>query len=139
MTHDLSHLGAGQGIVFNEEISDYGHNYNPTEGVFLAPLSGYYVFTWTTATRQDRNQVTTLVKNGRGIWYSISNASGNDDAQVTNTVVTAVKAGEHIFVRTGSDHKYFTSTHVLERDNCNTFSGWLLFETFWNLLCIVLK
>lgn len=50
MTHNLSNLGNLRILVFDAIFINEGNGYNHYVGVFTAPRTGLYVFTWTIRT-----------------------------------------------------------------------------------------
>lgn len=128
LTHPITNLGSDQAIIFDQKITDFGNNYDNSDGIFTAPVSGYYVFTWTFGVIGDQNLATALVVHGRKISYSVNNGADNDGGQVSNTVVVQVNKNDHVMIQTamvsqGYDYK------TIGEERANTFSGWLLFET----------
>ncbi|KAJ8303341.1 hypothetical protein KUTeg_019737 [Tegillarca granosa] len=119
MTHPITNLGSDQAIIFDQKITDFGNNYDNSDGIFTAPVSGYYVTKiW------QRHLLYTVAK----ISYSVNNGADNDGGQVSNTVVVQVNKNDHVMIQTamvsqGYDYK------TIGEERANTFSGWLLFET----------
>lgn len=48
-TSDVTGDGSNYTVIFENEIRDVGSNYNPVTGIFTAPVSGEYLFTYTIA------------------------------------------------------------------------------------------
>lgn len=128
LTHTITNLGSGQAIIFDQKITDFGNNYDNSDGIFTVPVSGYYVFTWTFGVVGDNDLATALVVHGRKISNSVNNGAENDGGQVSNTVVVQANKNDHVMIQTsmvsqGYDYK------TIGEQGANTFSGWLLFET----------
>lgn len=115
-------------VVFDNEALDNGNGYTPTDGIYIVPESGIYVFTWTMLAGSHQEFDTHLVVNGQVKGSSFSDTSENGDYyQSTAVVVISVSAGDHIFIRMG----YTTQAvgDIVSTDSRygqSTFSGWQL-------------
>ncbi|KAL4233711.1 Complement component C1q domain [Mactra antiquata] len=111
-------------VVFNQEITDEGNGYNPNDGIYIVPTSGLYVFTWTTASRDDW-YVSELVINGVGKAHAFTD-TGNEPnvSQATGIAIIRVATGDHVFVRKviGRGCDIHDAQYRL-----TSFSGWLLY------------
>uniref|UniRef100_K1S3U9 Heavy metal-binding protein HIP n=1 Tax=Magallana gigas TaxID=29159 RepID=K1S3U9_MAGGI len=47
LSSDVAHPGQGQILKFDPVKTNAGNGYHPNSGVFIAPETGYYVFSWT--------------------------------------------------------------------------------------------
>ncbi|KAL3853132.1 hypothetical protein ACJMK2_016702 [Sinanodonta woodiana] len=61
----LTNIGLNQKIVFNKVATNEGNGYSAITGIFTAPISGYYYFTWLTShEKTDTDLVNGIVVNG---------------------------------------------------------------------------
>ncbi|OWF56006.1 Complement C1q subcomponent subunit B [Mizuhopecten yessoensis] len=112
-------------MVFGHVILDEGSGYKSGDGIYTAPQSGVYVFTWsiTAGTHSGGHDVyTNLVVNGTPVGGIDSDSDASNSGSSTGVVVTYVDYGDHIFIRTGS-----TGSIISSQSAKSTFSGWLLF------------
>ncbi|XP_045183056.2 uncharacterized protein LOC123541560 [Mercenaria mercenaria] len=112
---------------FDVETVDVGGGFNTADGIFDAPATGLYVFSWTVAAPQGSFFSAELIVNGavQGVVESDSDLGGpgNGVHPATGVVLANVNAGNHVFVRFHQG----TSGHVKSDSYMRTsFSGWLL-------------
>ena len=116
---------------FDRVVTNVGNMYNGHDGLFVAPVTGMYVFFWTVSCTAVRDVATELVKDGTAYGFSFADSvDANDYVNGGNTVVLQVNHGQHVWVRY-TDYEYDGSKHnyrTLEGGNRDTFSGWLLYE-----------
>lgn len=112
---------------FDREAVDVGSGYNINDGIFDAPATGLYVFTWTVAATQGSWYTAELVIDGAVKGWIITDSdtagTGNGVHPATGIVLANVNAGDHVFIR------YLTGSNChVESDfkTRTTFSGWLL-------------
>lgn len=111
---------------------DFGEGYTPYDGIFDAPTSGVYVFTWTVATTKRNGWfVAQLIVDGevKGSVTSDSDSFGVSKSGLhpaTGVVATYVEEGQHVFIKmiqvTGECGAVQSDELVR-----STFSGWMLF------------
>lgn len=123
LTTTLSSPGNLRPLIFDAIFMNEGNGYNHHMGVFTAPRTGLYVFTWTIRANGGAYFNTQLLVNGlmygsmytRDYYYSNSNSA---------TAVVHVAAGNSVYVRTGPTGN---SGHILSNyDGYSTFSGWTI-------------
>ncbi|XP_022297134.2 uncharacterized protein LOC111106662 [Crassostrea virginica] len=108
-------------LVFNAIFTNEGNGYNHHMGVFIAPKSALYVFTWTIRAESGHYFNTQLLVNGlvygsmdtRNYYSSVSNSA---------TAVVRVAADIAVYVRTGPTNNY--GDILSSFDGYSTFSGW---------------
>lgn len=100
--------------------------YNVLNGIFTVPISGTYVFTWTTQNVDGTYMVSEIVVNNELMGRIVSSSNGYDEEDAaTGTVVLEVSEGDVVWIRTNNptaDHKVSLSSYYP-----STFSGWLLY------------
>ncbi|XP_071178069.1 complement C1q-like protein 4 [Mytilus edulis] len=123
LTHQLTGLGHHAAVIFNKVILDTTASYNSGDGVFVVPMAGIYVFTWTVSVGDGNWESTELIVNGNPYAYSkVDTANGSDYGSGTQTVVLKVNKGDHVLIRTGT-----IGDGVIDGNAYDTFSGWILF------------
>ena len=99
-----------------------GNGFQAHDGIFTAPASGLYLFSWTIYSENDDHLKTELVVNGQRKGYISVDSSNPDITPGTGVVLTHVNAGEHVFVR-----RFASSTcHVSRNEVRNSFTGILM-------------
>ena len=102
-------------------VTNVGNVYNNNDGLFVAPVSGMYVFFWSVSATYDNNLYTELVKDGTAYAYSHADSSTSTEyVSAANSAVLQVNLGQHVYVR------YAGGDRTIEGRNVDTFSGWLL-------------
>ncbi|KAL4218098.1 Complement C1q-like protein 4 [Mactra antiquata] len=120
-------------VIFDQVMNNDGVGYTAADGLFDAPTTGTYVFTWTITAAKFGHPVTTqLMVNGemRGVLtsesdYTTTGATGTGSHPATAVVVTHVNMGEHVFLRVSYPQGGTSSFQSNSLDR-STFSGWLL-------------
>lgn len=114
-------------LVFNNAVTNIGGHYNRFSGVFTAPQSGTYVFTFTGYCSTDGHFSLFLVANANVFDGVICNAEGaNWYRSVSSTAVAHINQGDSVFIKT---HNNLTvHGQILSYNNARTsFAGWFLF------------
>lgn len=122
MTTGLSSPGNLRTLIFDAIFTNEGNGYNHHMGVFIAPRTGLYVFTWTIRTSGSYFN-TQLLVNGLiyGWVYSASNYQYDSSSA---TAVVRVVAGQSVFVRTGPASN--GGNIYSGNEGFSTFSGWTI-------------
>ena len=99
-----------------------GNHYHSTDGVFVAPISGVYMFSWNTLTYNNKYSFTELrveseVKGALG-----SQAASNHYIPGSASLLCHVKKGEHVWVQTSD----WTANYINNWNNSPSFKGILL-------------
>ncbi|XP_048766600.2 complement C1q-like protein 2 [Ostrea edulis] len=104
-TQSVSKSGISIGFIlkFDKVITNLGNHYNPTDGIFIAPVHGLYMFHWTMHCYHSGSSScsTSLRVNNakKGQIYSGENASSYHHTG-SNTVIVEVQAGNHVWIQT---------------------------------------
>ncbi|XP_069015015.1 complement C1q tumor necrosis factor-related protein 3-like [Embiotoca jacksoni] len=109
-------------LIFKRVFSNIGNGYNSNTGVFTAPVSGLYYFTFATYGYNTHTVGAILTKNDvlQISTYDSPTADGSDSS--SNAAVLQLAAGDEVHVQLWENGRVF--------DNLNghtTFSGFLLF------------
>ncbi|VDI01657.1 Hypothetical predicted protein [Mytilus galloprovincialis] len=110
-------------LVYNE-----GNHFNPGDSVFVSPVSGVYLFSWTTQSIQGKHVNTELrVDNTVKETLHANLGSAVGRLSVTRVVISKVNANDHVWIQTsGSSSENFFEYGY----NCqSSFTGVLLFLT----------
>lgn len=129
LSHSLLNLGPEQAIVYDKVILNEGLAYNNATGTFTVPVSGLYLFSWSSVASQapgsdaydvwisiivNTDRLTTAVGDSRGEW---------EDNQGSNTIILHVNKGDVVF----TEHYGGTTLFADSRHRVTTFSGVLLY------------
>ena len=110
-------------IKFDKIMINNGNHYHPTDGVFVAPISGVYMFSWNTLTFNNKGLYTELRVENEVKGAVASNAASGFYTPGSTSLLCHVKKGEHVWVQTSSG----TSTNYLHDWNDSTsFMGFWL-------------
>ena len=77
-----------------------GNDYHPTDGVFVAPISGVYMFSWNTLTFNNRSLFTELRVENNVKGVVASNAGSSLYTPGSASLLCHVKKGEQVWVQT---------------------------------------
>lgn len=127
MDHDLPTPSPDHTLVFDVSPTDTGNHYNKFTGIFTAPHSGTYVFTWTSYCVSGGFTYLQAVVNDIVLDSSYCNAAGAQyHRSITGTVVANINQSDAVFIRTHPTG--INQGEVVSSDNHRTtFAGWLLF------------
>ena len=118
-------LGANQNIAFDNVITNVGNAYNSHAGVFIAPVSGIYVFsTFILSYRSSQSHVE-IRKNGSLVTrmsYRGENSNGHDTTG--STVTIQLSKGDDVAVVNGNPDKNVNGEHY------SSITGFLLQELY---------
>ncbi|KAK9535379.1 hypothetical protein VZT92_007762 [Zoarces viviparus] len=111
-------------LKYKKVFSNTGNGYNPSTGIFTAPVNGTYFFRFSMfkSVSPTSNSVVCLMKNDEWL-ASVWDTSGTDSTDMgSNAVVIALQVGDSVFVE-------LQATRVVYESNLyfNTFTGFLLF------------
>ena len=80
--------------------SNLGFGLHPNPGVFTAPKSGTYVFTWTIRVYDHGLHSVELEVNGQLVGALFPHSGAHDNDTGSTTAVVSVKEGEDVYLRT---------------------------------------
>uniref|UniRef100_K1Q7S2 Caprin-2 n=1 Tax=Magallana gigas TaxID=29159 RepID=K1Q7S2_MAGGI len=124
MSTSMTNIGGHHPLVFDVIKTNSGNGLHPSTGVFTAPSSGLYVFTWTIRVDGNSYHSVELVVNGQEVGAVFDNTGSGEYDMSSTTVVTHVNQGEDVFLRTRVDSNQgliFSSAY-----GYSSFSGWKL-------------
>ncbi|XP_053374375.1 cerebellin-4-like [Mercenaria mercenaria] len=119
---NVEHIGVHQNIVFSDVITNIGNGYNNHHGLFIAPVSGLYMFSTTILSGQNVEYVAAIEINGSDVVRMFERGTDNRHGSATQTVIVQLKKGDDVAVQSlSADHTYWG-------DRYSSFSGVLLQE-----------
>ncbi|XP_071123781.1 uncharacterized protein, partial [Mytilus edulis] len=124
-------LSQGKSLIFDQTETNTAGVYNTNTGIFKAPSSGMYAFTWTLCVDSRINDGgigefgTELVVDGKACGKLHADTEhAADDACSTGFVIKYVRGGGTVYLRNIYEHQ----GRILSKENRTrtTFSGWKL-------------
>lgn len=127
MNESLHEPNPSHVLVFNYAVTNIGGHYNRFSGVFTAPHSGTYVFTYTAYCSSEGHFNLLLVANANVFDGILCNADGaNWYRSVSSTAVAHISQGDVVFIKI--HHNLTISGDIASFINYRTsFAGWFLF------------
>ncbi|XP_010866218.4 complement C1q tumor necrosis factor-related protein 6-like [Esox lucius] len=108
-------------LIYRRIFTNIGSAYNPSTGVFVAPVQGVYHFTFFYHAGGNLRNEILLFKNEEQIAAAADHASEADTADNGgNAVSLQLVVGDRVYIRLTA------STHVWDSIGVTTFSGFLL-------------
>jgi hypothetical protein len=111
-------------LIFDEVKLNAGNGYHPHSGVFIAPSTGIYVFSWSMRLFGTERHGAQLMVNGKvhgAVFLAVGGNSNNDN--VSGTGLAFLNQGDDAFIRTATE-----SIGNIESDiyGYTAFAGWLI-------------
>lgn len=115
-------MGAHQNIVFDNVVTNKGDAYNPHHGIFVAPVTGTYVFTPTILAYNNAEVWCDLVVNNVAVARTYARGTDNRHDQGSITAVVSLTAGDDVAVQSTQNGDSIYGEPV----SYTAFSGFLL-------------
>jgi aspartate/tyrosine/aromatic aminotransferase len=114
-------------VKFSEVLNNEGNHFNPGDSVFVSPVSGVFLFSWTTTTTSSKNTNTELRVNNVRIETLHASVGGTGTISVTKVIITNVKKNDHVWIQTSGVYtdNYFDYLY----NSRSSFMGFLMYET----------
>ncbi|XP_067308553.1 complement C1q-like protein 2 [Pseudorasbora parva] len=110
-------------LVYKDVFVNDGRAYNPTTGIFTAPVKGVYFFTLSGHNRSSKAMGLRLFKNGQQVVTIYNHPLGDRYDTGSNSISLTLEKGDHVYVRLRQN------TWVFDNENDHTsFVGHLLFS-----------
>jgi hypothetical protein len=92
-------------------VINNGNHYHPADGVFVAPISGIYMFAWNILTFNSNDLYTELRVESEITGTVGSKAESNQYIPGSASLLCHVKKGEHVWVQTsdGTTNNYISN------------------------------
>ena len=114
-------------VKFSEVLNNEGNHFNTGDSVFVSPVSGVYLFSWTTTTTSSKNTNTELRVNNVRIETLHAAVGGTGAISVTKVIIANVKKNDHVWIQTSS---YFAENYFESDSNSqSSFMGFLMYVT----------
>ncbi|KAM9335719.1 complement C1q tumor necrosis factor-related protein 3-like [Symphorus nematophorus] len=112
-----------QTLIFNSVLTNVGHCYSSSTGVFVAPVAGVYYFSLFYHAGGERMARLKLMKNSNFIVMASDHQSGPDTADNgANAVHLQLEKGDQVYVQ------MVAGSHVWAGDHSTSFNGHLVCE-----------
>ncbi|KAK2822340.1 hypothetical protein Q5P01_022405 [Channa striata] len=108
-------------LIYKDVYANTGV-YNPTTGIFTAPVKGIYYFSFSGHNFSTKPMGLRLMKNGVQMVTMFNHPAGNRHETGTNGMILQLEAGDHVYMRLRENTWIFDNIN-----NHSTFIGHLLF------------
>ena len=112
-------------VKFDEVSVNEGNHFNSGDGIFVAPVSGTYQFSWTTITGT-KNIAETELRVDNAIKETLHISLGTGTISGTKMVLCKVGKGDHVWIQTS--RMYATNYFYVANAAKGSFTGMLIHE-----------
>ncbi|XP_018548631.1 cerebellin 17 isoform X2 [Lates calcarifer] len=111
-------------LKFSRVFTNFGQAYNPTTGMFTAPVRGAYYFRFSAWDDRSSSSIgANLYHNGKRVSWNSAYNTDPSYITITNALVLQLEKGDVVYMVLPSNHGIWDDIH-----NRTTFSGFLLFS-----------
>lgn len=127
-TNESPNLPRHHTLIFGTVKTNIGLGYHKEDGIFIVPISGLYVFSWTVIAENNGWASVEIVVNANVLGTMFANDSGfsgdhNNWESGTGLIVVNVNDGDHVFIRMKENGRGIIHSDARGR---TSFSGWKL-------------
>lgn len=120
----LENLSAGETIVYDKIMTNFGDAYDCITGIFTAPVKGIYIFEVALMTDPGKDQYLQLVKDGKPVIAIYGCAKGAKHiVSSSRTATTELSKGCKAWIRTAAIPNH--GSGFVHGNSYSSFSGWL--------------
>ena len=109
-------------IKFDTIITNNGNHYHPADDVFVAPISGVYMFAWSTLRFNNKGLYTELRVENEVKCIVESNAGSSLYTPGSTSLLCHVNKGEHVWVQTSG---WTSDNYIYDWIDSTSFMGFL--------------
>ncbi|XP_055723681.1 complement C1q tumor necrosis factor-related protein 3-like [Salvelinus fontinalis] len=110
-------------LTYKNVYTNIGSAYNPSTGIFTAPVRGVYYFRFSGHNSSSRPMGLRLMNNGEQMITVYNHVSGNRHETATNGISLQLNVGDHVYMQLWANTWIFDNSN-----NHSTFIGHLLFR-----------
>ncbi|XP_045201621.2 cerebellin-4-like [Mercenaria mercenaria] len=100
-----SHYGKCEKIIFDEVVYSHGGGYSSSTGIFTAPKSGTYLFTFNVQGGYNNTAHVGLIV--RGSWTTAAIVQGGPKRTGGNAGIAYLSSGDKVWIQTYNQQKYY--------------------------------
>ena len=118
-----TNIGTHHPLIFDVPVTNYGNGYNKHTGIFTAPQSGVFVFSFTIFPDRGSSIVVNIYRNSEVVGQVYSYISSPDFSGTSMVAVLSMTIGDVTFIRTSPTTT--SSGSIYSDDNVkSSFAGW---------------
>lgn len=124
-------IGTHHPLIFDVPVTNYGNGYNKHTGIFTAPQSGVYVFSFTIFPDRGSSIAVNIYRNSEVVGQVYSYISSPDFSGTSMVAVLSMTIGDVTFIRTSPTT---TSSGSIYSDGNvkSSFAGWKIADLIKN-------
>ncbi|KAL4235051.1 hypothetical protein ACF0H5_006689 [Mactra antiquata] len=122
LTKQLTNLGLNQNVIFNVVETNIGNAFNPHHGVFVAPLSGTYVFHVAVFAFYNSESWCKIVVNGINKVDAYAHGETGRHDMASQTLIVHLNQGDDVAIQSGRAGDNFYG----DGNKWTSFSGFML-------------
>jgi len=115
-------------VKFSDVLNNQGNHFNFGDSIFVSPVSGVYLFSWTTMTYSGKSVNTELRVNNivkETLHASLGSSVGV--VSVSRTIICNVQKNDHVWIQTSG---YYSENFFESYQNSrSSFMGFLVYVT----------
>ena len=126
-----TNIGTHHPLIFDVPVTNYGNGYNKHTGIFTAPQSGVYVFSFTIFPDRGSSIAVNIYRNSEVVGQVYSYISSPDFSGTSMVAVLSMTIGDVTFIRTSPTT---TSSGSIYSDGNvkSSFAGWKIADLIKN-------